>query len=353
MNLLTRAAWLSRRSIDEATRTATFIAATEGGIDTWMGKEYLRMSGCKLDRYNANPVFLDSHRYETSSVIGKTAIAVDGRQLIARVTYATTPRAEDVWQLVKTGFLRAVSVGFNPLTFRELLDGETDGEGDARVMGPGVVINEWELFELSQVPIPADKDALIRRAFVEERMKIKRSIYDPAAGKPAAGAAAPAAGTPGPAPASPAPSAPPVTRAADTSDDEDESDSEFALESALKGLLGLSAGATDEEIFEAVKALQSDEDEEDDEAGTRSLKGQVLELAPPSLREFAEGLVLEEGMTVAVARKRLQEEYAKRSAPVGTPEPLDPTKTKPSTGAPASARVADLSDEDMSRAFKR
>lgn len=367
MKLLTRAGYLSKRAIDEKARTVTYVAATEGGVDTWSGKEYLRMAGCKLDRYAKNPVFLDSHRYDTASVIGRSVMTLEPRQLLAEVTYAKTQRAEDVWTLVRDGFLSAVSVGFNPITYRELRDGEVDGEGQDMVTGPGIVIPEWELYELSQVPVPADEDALIRRSFMEDHVKVKRSIFALgalAAPKPAAARApeptpAPATAPPA-APAAPATApAPPVTgaRAADAgaatgapapaaapaADDEVETD----LATALRGILKLDAKATDEQIFEAIRATRAPEPKPEE----RSVKAAILELAPPSLRELAEGLVLREGMTVEVARKLLLEEHARRSAPVGTPAPSQPTKSE--TNAPASVRVADLSENDIAGAFKR
>lgn len=357
MSLLYRQDAIRSRSIDEAGRKATFVAATEIGVDTWCGKEWLRMSGAKLDRFVKNPVILDSHsRWQSDCVIGRATVAVEGRQLLTTIEYAMSERAEEIWELVRTGFLRAVSVGFNPLAFHELTPGATDGEGESLVTGPGIVISQWELYEISMVPVPADEDALVRRSFFHQERNMPRKAFKNARAPisfaaAGAGAAAtpPPAATPAAAPAASPPTAAPATttRAADDSSDDEET---FDLCSALKGHLGLSANASDEEIFEAVKAMTPEDDEPDgdeDESGERaakSLKKEIVAIAPTSLREFAEGLVLEEGITRESARKRLREEFAKRSGPVGTPDGTTPP--------PAPAKP-EMSGDAFAAAFKR
>ena len=165
------------RAIDEESRTVTYVIATENGVDTWEGKEYLRIDGVRLKRFRSNPVVLDTHnRYEIGAIVGKAMIRKEGRTLVADVTFAeNTVRAEEAWQLVKTGFSRATSVGFIRFKTMELADGETDGEGERQITGPGIVVTDWELFELSIVPVPADAAAL-RRSFNDKEAAIQ---FDP------------------------------------------------------------------------------------------------------------------------------------------------------------------------------
>jgi len=165
MEINTRAVFgnLSVRKVEEEPRTFEFVAATEGGVRTWMGQEFLDMDGVVLDRYTANPVLLDSHnRDEASAVIGKAVLTIENRQLIARATFATTDRAENVYKLVDGGFISALSVGFLPRSIEEIEMGK-DGEIDGRkISGPASIIRQWELYEISVVPVPADKDAIKR-----------------------------------------------------------------------------------------------------------------------------------------------------------------------------------------------
>lgn len=150
------------RGVDRSARSATFVAATETPVPIGGGGwEVLRMGGAKLTRFAKNPVFLDTHnRDSVSCVLGKVEARVEGLELIARVEYATHERAQVAWDLVDGGFVRAVSVGYLPLVERELRKGETDGD----LVGPGVIVLEWDLFELSQCSVPADENALVRRA---------------------------------------------------------------------------------------------------------------------------------------------------------------------------------------------
>jgi hypothetical protein len=170
MEIKRREVNLEIRSIDESRREATFVASTERAVPVGSGDpEVLRMSGVKLARYQKNPVLLDSHnRSDLGSVIGKCEVRVEGRKLIAQAMYADTDRAEQAWRLVKGGFVRAVSIGYqvNRHKVRKLRKGDFDGEGDSRIEGPASIVDEWELLEVSNVPIPADEDA-IRRGYAE------------------------------------------------------------------------------------------------------------------------------------------------------------------------------------------
>jgi len=155
------------RGLDEENRTAEFVASTEAPVETWMGPEVLRMSGVRLSRYQANPVVLDTHMAHDSiaRILGSASVEVVGRQLRCKITYSTTEEGERAWTLVCEGHLRAVSVGYEPKKVLEIKAGEADGEGESRIQGPAIVVPEWELLEISNVPIPADQDALRREIY--------------------------------------------------------------------------------------------------------------------------------------------------------------------------------------------
>lgn len=167
---------LTLRSVDEAKRMATFCAATENGVNDYNGRQFLRIAGMDLSRYAKNPVVLDTHdRYSIDSIIGKAEMAKEGRELIAKVTFANTPKGEQAFGLVKAGMLNAGSVGFIPdkKAVRELRDDETDGEGEYAIRGPGRVLNKSQLFEFSLCPVGADENAL-RRSFEKENAVEKK-----------------------------------------------------------------------------------------------------------------------------------------------------------------------------------
>lgn len=263
---------------DGKSKVYEFTAATENAVDTFFGPEVLRMSGARLKRFRSNPVLLDSHnRFEASAVIGRVKVRVDGRQLVAQVTFANTPRAQEVRQLVDDGFLRAVSVGFipNEARIKRLARDETDGEGASQVIGPARVIQEWELIELSMVPVPADQEAL-RRSLFQRIGKEAAVQYQNAVGE----------GTPPPAPAAPAAE----TRAPATP-----------------------APAKPEPKVEHLP-------EELEQRRLAAVAGQIRAICPKGLDGVADELVAT-GATLEEARRRFLEEIKGRSQVVGTPEP--------------------------------
>lgn len=245
------------RGIDTDTREVRYVAATEGAVDTWSGKEVLRMSGMTARRHVP---FLDSHRQsDAMSVVGSLTHEVVGRELHIVVRYAKSSRAEELFQLVVDGHLQAVSVGFLVNESRSIEAGEVDGEGEGAVSGPARIVTKWTLIEVSQVALGADQNALRRSALEGFSMP----GTDPAAPNTRAVTPEPAA------PAKPAQAAvPPVV-----------------MESER------------ENLCRTVRAL-----------------------AGSSLRAFADKILIEHAdLDEAKARTLLLQEHARMNPPVGTP----------------------------------
>lgn len=122
-----------------------FIGATEGmKLD---GRSF-KMSGVDLSRFKANPVVLWAHD-DTRPPIGRASAHVRGGQLMVEVEFDPEDEfAQVVASKYRRGFLNAVSMLPLPVGFR-------------RGMRPrSGVIDEWELVEVSAVPIPVDRDAV-------------------------------------------------------------------------------------------------------------------------------------------------------------------------------------------------
>jgi len=144
-----------------------FIAATEGqkgdGID-------LRMSGARLERYLANPVVGYNHQYwgrDGLPIARGENTAVNGEKLFIDVVFDQDDEfARKVEAKYRAGFLNAVSIGFNVWAWE-------DGKGSYWLGG---VAQEWELTELSCVPVPMDPDAVAQGG----RSAWARALADPA-----------------------------------------------------------------------------------------------------------------------------------------------------------------------------
>lgn len=136
----------TKRDEEETDGPLRFVAATEGlkgdGLD-------IQMSGADLSRFTENGVVIWAHDYWTQPPIGKATAEIDGSRLMADITFdLDDPLGASVDRKYRKGFLNAVSIGFD--------------FGYDAVDDKGVV-SEWELLEISAVPVPMDPDALLER----------------------------------------------------------------------------------------------------------------------------------------------------------------------------------------------
>ena len=116
--------------------------------------DVVETGGIDTTNFEHNPVVQFAHDYRQPPIGRCVSIERLQDRLIATVEFMTAdlnPFAEQVFRMVKAGFLRATSIGFRPLT-----DGyEYD---DAR---GGINFKRVELLEFSIVPIPANAEALL------------------------------------------------------------------------------------------------------------------------------------------------------------------------------------------------
>jgi HK97 family phage prohead protease len=121
----------------------------------------VKPEGINTEKFDSNPVFLWGHDGyggftppEPESVIGKVtdyerseeAFDID----VEFTPEGVNPRADMAYQLVKAGFLNAVSIGFIPSKYHF-------EEGEGRDV---LVFDESELLEVSLVPIPSNPEAV-------------------------------------------------------------------------------------------------------------------------------------------------------------------------------------------------
>lgn len=114
-----------------------------------------------LADFARNPILPVQHQYAsatgTATIVGswlKVWYTKAGLEGIAQ--FATTPLAEEYWQLYRDGHMRAVSIGFQALA-HEFRDLEIGG-----VMRRTRVHLKARLLEISLVSLPANPNALVR-----------------------------------------------------------------------------------------------------------------------------------------------------------------------------------------------
>ena len=106
--------------------------------------EIVVQDGWDFQEYKNNPIVLFGHD-ASAYPIGKTLdIEVNGSVTTATMQFAVdeNPEAKTVWNLVKGGYLKTISVGF------------------INVLRDGAKLLENKLLEISVVPVPANPNAI-------------------------------------------------------------------------------------------------------------------------------------------------------------------------------------------------
>ena len=134
-----------------AGETLTFVAST-GAVDRH--GDTVAPEGWRLDAYRENPVVLWAHDYRRPAIGRAQSVWRDGGALLARLEFADTEFAREVEGLYRRGYQQGVSVGFRPLRFEERRDARSGAFLGIRFL-------EQELLEISAVPVPANRGALL------------------------------------------------------------------------------------------------------------------------------------------------------------------------------------------------
>lgn len=201
---LSRALQFERAAIDDEKRTATVAFASEMPFDRWWGREILDVSptGMRMGRLATGANLLVDH--DTRDVVGVVESVELGADRVARavVRFGRGARANEVWEDVRDGIRRNVSVGYM-IHAAKLIETDDDDNDTYRV-------TDWEPYEVSLVSVPADPSVGVGRNLAGRTAPAPAPLSAPAAADPAAQAvghppaadrAAPAALTPTQSPA--------------------------------------------------------------------------------------------------------------------------------------------------------
>lgn len=161
------------KGIDEAKRQVTGIASVDT-VDR--DGEIISLAAVKdaLAGYLVNPVVLAAHSHKTttgdSTVVGHVVKAwVDEsngpkRGLNIVVQFADTDLGEQYWKLYAGKHQRAFSIGFAPKEY------------DRHAKPP--VINKLELYEISCVPVPSNRESLVKSRKEKRKDFIQAKRFD-------------------------------------------------------------------------------------------------------------------------------------------------------------------------------
>jgi HK97 family phage prohead protease len=143
------------RATDDGSRVVTF-CFSDGSVDR-VG-DTINPHGWQLSGFRANPVCLWAHDSSSPPIGRVLRTYISAERLMGQVQFASGdiyPFADQVYRLVKNGFINSVSVGFQPIEWRF-------SDDDDRQFGIDFI--RQELLEISVVPVPANQNALIEAA---------------------------------------------------------------------------------------------------------------------------------------------------------------------------------------------
>jgi hypothetical protein len=153
-------------TVNDEARTVEVVFSTGAAVtrmDYWSGKRYREVLSIKpehmrLERMNAGAPLLDAHSaWSVGDVLGTVepnSVRFEKSKVLATVRFSKRDAVGPIWQDVKDGIIRSVSVGYRVHKFVE----ETGKNSEI----PTRTAVDWEPFEISMVPMPADAGARVR-----------------------------------------------------------------------------------------------------------------------------------------------------------------------------------------------
>lgn len=140
--------------------------SSEEPYDRWFGPEILDHSDGCVDLTRLNEIGVVLYNHNRDAVIGKVTRAwiEDGRGN-AEIEFDTDDESETIYQKVKSGTLKGVSVGYMVDTWEEVMPGKQSEDG--RFTGPCSIARKWAPFEISIVSVPADPTVGVGRDMEE------------------------------------------------------------------------------------------------------------------------------------------------------------------------------------------
>ena len=129
--------------------------SSEEPYERFWGKEILDHNPAAVDLTRLNTIGVLLFNHNRDKVIGKIGRAwIENQRGMAEVEFDSDEESEVIFQKVKNGTLKGVSVGYKIGVIEEVMPGKISTDG--RFNGPCDVAREWMPYEISIVSVPAD-----------------------------------------------------------------------------------------------------------------------------------------------------------------------------------------------------
>jgi phage head maturation protease len=136
-------------------RKFTLSFSSEEPYERWFGLEILDHDPKAVDLTRLNDIGCLLFNHNRDAVIGKVTRAwIEDNRGCAEVEFDTDEQSEVIYQKVRSGTLKGVSVGYCIDTLEEVQAGKPSSDG--RFTGPCSIARQWWPYEISIVSVPAD-----------------------------------------------------------------------------------------------------------------------------------------------------------------------------------------------------
>ena len=160
---------LQRMDGDGNERKFILSFSSEEPYERWFGLEILDHSPQAVDLTRINQIGCLLFNHNRDAVIGKINRAwLENNRGNAEVEFDTDEQSEVIYQKVKNGTLKGVSVGYRIDLIEEVQAGKTSTDG--RFAGPCEIARKWWPFEISIVSVPADATVGVGREVGHSRV---------------------------------------------------------------------------------------------------------------------------------------------------------------------------------------
>ena len=153
---------------DRDKRQAELSLSSEEPCRRWFGDEILSHDAGAIDLSRLQEIGVVLFNHDRDRVIGRVLdVRLDEttRKLRAVIQFDEDEESERIYQKVRSGTLKGVSVGYAVDVWEEVKTGATSTNG--RFTGPCEVATRWTPYELSIVSVPADATVGVGRSFSE------------------------------------------------------------------------------------------------------------------------------------------------------------------------------------------
>ncbi len=157
--------------VDEDERTLIATISTDT-VDR--SGEIVRPDGAEFSNYAKNPIVLWQHNPDEP--IGKALwIKRNAKQIIAKIRFAVTEKASEIFELFKGGFLNAFSIGF--ISKQGHIPTPDEIRTNPVLSNARYIHDKWELLEFSGVAVPANPEAL-QLAYKNHNLTLSEKLYN-------------------------------------------------------------------------------------------------------------------------------------------------------------------------------